>query len=572
MKGLTFVHCTPIMIESIESPSCFIPFTFPKGAYTLPERFTFPFQYIPHPLCERAAEAVQAYLDETNIAHDFGLEDASKGKPTGKMFGVLVVQNQQGELGYLRAFSGRLANSYHQPNFVPPVVDLLQPDGFFRQGERQIDALSAQILALESSTAYQSTKAHYEEITKQIQEELKQAKFALKQAKAIRDEKRLVSRGSLSDTAYEDLKRSLEKESLVIRMDFKRLRKSSKERLAEEQQKFEFFSLKLERLKTERRERSAQLQNQLFDQFTFLNQAGKQKSLKDIFGKIQPPAAAGECAAPKLLHYAFLHQLKPIAMAEFWYGAASPSQIRQHGQYYPACRGKCEPILGHMLEGMELDPHPLLEHFHTPGPLEIAFEDEHLLLVKKPAKFLSVPGKKVRDSVLWRMQQSYPEATGPLLVHRLDFATSGLLLVAKKKEVHQALQYQFYKRSIEKRYVAILEGHLKEKGGTIDLPLRVDLDNRPRQLVCYEHGKTARTHWELLDQGEGQSRVHFFPVTGRTHQLRVHAAHPLGLGVSIKGDILYGHPADRLYLHAEGLSFIHPIRQKVMEFEWKAPF
>jgi tRNA pseudouridine32 synthase / 23S rRNA pseudouridine746 synthase len=267
-------------------------------------------------------------------------------------------------------------------------------------------------------------------------------------------------------------------------------------------------------------------------------------------------------------------------MAEFWWGQSPSSEIRKQGHFYPACKSKCEPILGHMLQGIDMGVNPMNINPAEGKDLTIMYEDDYLVVVNKPADFLSVPGKRVDDSVFTRMKNKYPEATGPMVVHRLDMSTSGLLLIAKTKEVHQHLQNQFLKRKIKKRYVALLAGtmmheeHLEALNteGFIDLPIRVDLDDRPRQLVCYEHGRFAQTKWQLIEHLENQTRVHFYPLTGRTHQLRVHAAHPKGLNMPIVGDDLYGKRADRLYLHAEYLEFTHPISEEVIQVEAKADF
>lgn len=259
-------------------------------------------------------------------------------------------------------------------------------------------------------------------------------------------------------------------------------------------------------------------------------------------------------------------------MAEFWWGKSPSSEIRKHGFFYPACKSKCEPILTHMLEGLEMDENPMLINPAIGKNLDIVYEDAYLLVINKPGDFFSVPGKNIHDSVLNRMKMLYPEATGPLIVHRLDMGTSGLMLIAKTKEIHQHLQSQFIKRRIKKRYAALLDGIVDTDEGFINLPLRVDLDDRPRQLVCYEYGKSAQTAWKVVQRFDNQTKIHFFPITGRTHQLRLHASHPKGLNMPIKGDDLYGRKADRLYLHAEFLEFVHPITNEVVHVEVSAPF
>ncbi|MND52220.1 Ribosomal large subunit pseudouridine synthase A [compost metagenome] len=259
-------------------------------------------------------------------------------------------------------------------------------------------------------------------------------------------------------------------------------------------------------------------------------------------------------------------------MAEFWWGQSPKSEIRIHGQFYPACRGKCEPILAHMLEGVEMDENPMLTNPAEGRDVEIVYEDEALVVVNKPAEFLSVPGKNVQDSVYERMRLKYPNATGPLIVHRLDMSTSGIMLVAKTKESHKVLQEQFIKRTIKKRYIALLDGVVESEEGFIDLPLRVDLDNRPHQLVCYEYGKPACTKWEVVERKNNKTKIHFYPITGRTHQLRVHAAHPMGLNSPIVGDDLYGNKGERLHLHAEWIEFKHPTSKEIMTIQVEAEF
>jgi tRNA pseudouridine32 synthase/23S rRNA pseudouridine746 synthase len=331
------------------------------------------------------------------------------------------------------------------------------------------------------------------------------------------------------------------------------------------------FTATINQLKEERRKKSAQLQQQLFEQYAFLNQYQELKSLGEIFNG-NPPAGAGECAAPKLLHYAFQNDLKPIAMAEFWWGQSPKSEVRKHQQFYPACTGKCEPILRHMLKDIPLEDNPFKNNPAEGKTLEIVYEDDYLTVVNKPAEFLSVPGKDITDSVWSRVKMLYPNASGPLVVHRLDMSTSGLLLIAKSATVYKNLQAQFIQRKVKKRYVALLDGNVNESKGVIDLPLRVDLDNRPNQIVCFDYGKPAKTEWEVLEKRGNQTLVHFYPITGRTHQLRVHAAHQLGLNTPIVGDDLYGTKANRLHLHAESITFNHPVSKESITVTVAADF
>ena len=601
----------------------------PVSHLALPEKFTYPFHYTPHPLCVLAAEEVKEYIASR--------KEWQEELASGKMFGVLIVQtdngitnNEENQIGYLAAFSGNLGGKNLHPYFVPPVYDLLQPEGFFKIEEEQISAINIRIRELENSSSYLGSKEKWKIETEQAKAVLNQAKAELKMAKEARE----IRRQSSPELSEEE-QASLIRESQYQKAEYKRLEKEWKKRLEELETEVRHFDIEIERLKTERKERSAALQRKLFEQSRMLNAQGEVKDLYTIFEQtVQkvPPAGAGECALPKLLQYAYLHQLKPLAMAEFWWGDSPKNEIRHHGYCYPSCKGKCEPILQHMLQGLEVDENPLLNPVHEEEELEIVFEDEWLLVVNKPAGMLSVPGKaEDRDSVYHRLKKKYPEATGPMIVHRLDMATSGLLLVAKTKEVHQDLQAQFANRSIKKRYVAVLDGAIikteketkpiAEKAiliakdtvstkktakaertgntGRIELPLCLNPLDRPRQMVSSEHGKEAITEYQIISESERitsesentfnesnrideserninesrkYTRIIFYPLTGRTHQLRVHAAHPEGLGCPILGDELYGKKADRLYLHAEYIEFRHPIYGDILCIQKEADF
>lgn len=563
--------------------------TFQKSlsAFPLPEKFTYPFHYTPHPLCLAAAEEVQTYLRKQTIWQ--------AELQQGKMFGVLIVQTGKGEIGYLAAFSGILAGCNQHAFFVPPVYDLQQPDGFFKKEEDQICLLTHRIVALASDQDFLSLCRHREELEAESACELAEARKALKEEKAkraawrknqIRIEEPIVNKpagnevtpdkpNSTKSHPEEPNEAFLIRESQFQKAEYKRLERRWKERLDALQTRIDTYKAAIERLKTERKMRSAALQQQLFSQFKFLNARGETKDLCAIFHQTvqkTPPAGAGECAAPKLLQYAYLQGWKPLAMAEFWWGESPKTEIRRHGQYYPACKGKCGPILAHMLVGLEVAPNPLLQTAVAEIPLDILWEDEWLVVVHKPAGMAAVPGKAVAGSLYDRLRARYPEATGPLLVHRLDMATSGVLLAAKTKAVHQHLQAQFKNRTIRKRYIALLDGDVRVPEGRIDLPLASDPLDRPRQRVDPVAGKPALTTYRVLAYAGGRTRVALYPLTGRTHQLRVHAAHRLGLDCPIAGDELYGKKADRLYLHAEYLEFIHPVTGERVGVEKKAPF
>ena len=529
----------------------------------LPERFTYPFCYTPHPLCILAAKEVQSYLTRQTAWKDELRQ--------GKMFGVLIVQTEHGETGYLAAFSGILARKNLHPFFVPPVYDLLQPQGFFKIEEENISSINRNIRQLENDKAYAAFSAELARTIQSAENILATAKAQLKEAKTAREQRRKEKELNAQEEA------ELIRESQFQKAEYKRLERSWKARITTLQTQTEDWERRISALKSERKTRSAALQQKLFEQFGMLNYRGEVKNLCEIFGQTvhkTPPAGAGECAAPKLLQQAYLHGWKPIAMAEFWWGDSPKTEIRHHGHYYPACKGKCEPILQHMLQGLQVEENPMLKRMQVPSQnLEIVYEDPWLSVINKPAGMLSVPGKEDAVSVYSLMREQYPEADGPLTVHRLDMATSGLMLIAKTKRVHQNLQAQFKNRLVRKRYVALLEGVVPKDKGTVDLPLCLNPLDRPRQMVHTEHGKPAITDYQVLERLDGKrTRIAFYPRTGRTHQLRIHAAHPLGLHCPIIGDELYGEKADRLYLHAEYLEFTHPITGETVRITKEAEF
>lgn len=540
---------------------------------TRPEKFTFPFFYEPHSLTRIAAEQLQNYLqNQTDLEHNFGLNPNQSGFVIGKMFGVLVVQDKEGTPGYLAAFSGKLAGSNHHDRFVPPVFDMLVQNSFFLKEEEIINNINKQIEEIFADNQYKQLQSDIEKYTSLSEKEITTFKTEIRHNKENRKKLRVSQKEILSGNEYEIFESDLIRQSLRDKHDLNVLVKKWKTVLEGLQQKNEFFRIKIERLKEDRKQKSAALQKQLFEQYSFLNKAGKAKSLYDIFRETvfgKPPAAAGECATPKLLQYAFLKGYKPLAMAEFWWGASPKSEIRKHKQFYPACRGKCEPILKHMLDGIDLEDNPFLKNTSEGKTLQIVYEDQSLVVVNKPFDFLSVPGIHVQDSVYTRLQALYPNIA---VIHRLDMATSGLLVLAKTKEAHKHIQKQFLKRTVKKRYTALLNGSLKEDKGEINLPLRGDLDDRPRQLVCFEFGKKATTQFEVVGRINNTTKVYFYPVTGRTHQLRVHSAHVLGLNLPIVGDDLYGTASGRLYLHACCLEFIHPQTRQIVKFESEEDF
>ena len=535
----------------------------------VPLAFPDPFHPIPHPLAVKAAEQLQQYLDSPSFKgscpHNF--------LKIGKMFGVLVVLNDQGELGFLAGFSGKLNDSNHIDPFVPPIYDVLVDQGIYKTGETAIHELTLAIENLEQDENYHRLNIELQEHLSFAKQRIKSIKQQIKANKQARASARNQINSFDNDASQqlEQLRLASVNENLFL--------KHEKKRLEEVQQniekQLEIKQREIETKKVLRRSMSTDLQHKLFDHYFLLSAAGETSSLRSVFlnNKVEtPPAGAGECAGPKLLDFAYKHQLKPIALAEFWWGNPPPSEVRIHGNFYPSCNSKCKPILGFMLEGLHRSPSFTEVLSFENKRLEVIHEDDAIVVVHKPADFLSVPGKEIYDSVYARVLERYPEISGPIIIHRLDMATSGLMLIAKHKKAHHFLQQQFIKHTIQKRYCALLDGELAEKKGEIHLPLRVDLDDRPRQLVCYDYGKPAHTSFEVMEIINGRTRIKFYPHTGRTHQLRMHAAHPNGLNLPIVGDDLYGTPADRLYLHAEFIRFQHPTTREFVEFYVKPEF
>jgi len=392
--------------------------------------------------------------------------------------------------------------------------------------------------------------------------------------KKNRNEKRAEAKSLFSDVDFQQINKELSKDSVKDKIQLRDLKLLWLERITCEQSALDKLLNEIQEIKTNRKTLSVNLQNKIFAQYQFLNCKGETKDLIDIFNSTayyalhhKPPAGSGDCAAPKLLQYAFQQQMKPLALAEFWWGKPPKSEVRQHKNFYTACIGKCQPILGHMLAGMALDENLLLKNSGQDKVVEILYQDDVMAIINKPNEFLSVPGKNIDDCVHLQMKQHFPNATGPLIVHRLDMSTSGLMVISLTKESHKNLQQQFINRTVEKRYLALLSGILKKDEGHISLPLCGDYDDRPRQLVSFDYGKPAETNWQVIKRYKNYTKVYLSPKTGRTHQLRVHCAHVQGLNMPIVGDDLYGKKDNRLHLHAQMLKINHPITNERLHFE-----
>lgn len=577
-----------------------------------PRQFTYPFCYDVDPLAEAASEELQHYIATT------GLMSAEKG--CGKMFGVLVVEykDEEGALqrGFLAAYSGLLGGRNDWQYFVPPVFDAQQPDGHFKRTEREISAINREISAIEHDPQYLQSVAQHEEMTKRLQAEVEAFKVEVDAAKARRDARR-----KSGEPLSEEEQAEMVRESQFMKAELRRRRK------AMEQAESTFHNphaTLLKSLHRKRKQMSDELQRWLFAAYRMLNAKGEERDLIDIFREYthaMPPAGAGDCCAPKLLQYAYQHRLRPVCMAEFWWGESPASEIRHHLHYYPACRSKCLPILTHMLKGLDVAPNPLAQKRHTAEP-SVLYADEYILVVDKPAGMLSVPGK-ADDSASVSVEEYFANNSKLKIqnskflkaAHRLDMDTSGLLVLARTEQAYVELQRQFASRETVKRYEAVLSGvpkhttphstfhndvpepitqnsKLKIQNSStqpdgcleaISLPLIADINDRPRQRVDMEHGKPALTLYNIVEvrvadantavayttkkADKSLTLVHLYPKTGRTHQLRVHCAHPQGLACPILGDPLYGtERADRMYLHAAELTFRHPITGEPMHF------
>ncbi|EPR7135233.1 pseudouridine synthase [Vibrio vulnificus] len=559
---------------------CFTPFTTAIDGYALPERFTFPFYYTPHPLCVLAAEQLQQHLlTQQEWQHNFGLLNgevvSDDESAIGKMFGVLLVENAQGDIGFLSAFSGKIADQNLLPGFVPPVFDMLAEESFFRRELSEITDINHQVKQLSQSAELAQLRQQIEADRQAYQAQEQAQRQAMIEGRAARKQQREQAEATLTGDALKAVLDDLAKQSVAEKNVLKYLKLEWDEKLASEEARLQVLLTQLDTLKEQRKTLSNALQHKLFAQYRFLNVRGEQSDLNAIFAPTTspvPPAGSGECAAPKLLQYAFTHGLKPLAMAEFWWGVSPKSEVRQHKKFYPSCHSKCHPILGHMLQGLNMDPNPLEENWAEDKELEIVYQDEAMVVVNKPSGLLSVPGKTITDSAYARLQALFPDVEGPFVIHRLDMATSGLLVFALTRRANKSLQKQFISRGVQKRYVALLEGEVPQSQGEITLPMRGDPDDRPRQLVCFEHGKPAHTDWQLIETRDGRSKLYLYPRTGRTHQLRVHCAHHLGLNMPMVGDGLYGEKANRLHLHAESLELDHPYSKERLHFQVDAEF
>ena len=520
-----------------------------------------PFFYEPDALCLMAAGQVKGLV----VQHETWREEVAQGK----MFGVLVVERPTphgAELGYLAAFSGQLGGKGTWEGFVPPVFDYLQPDGYFKIHEREISEINAQLSEMERNPLLNELKLRIGHEQETAETELNAYRKMMAEAKKERENKR--RRGA---TAEEQA--AMVAESQFQKAELRRLKQRIKAQIECLQDELEVLVSAMVDLKSKRKRLSDALQRWLFQQFEMLNARGERRNLLDIFAPTPqrtPPAGTGECCAPKLLQHAFVMGYRPLSMAEFWLGRSPKTEIRREGAFYPACPGKCGPTLGFMLQGLAVQSVP--QKPVDRDALRVVYEDDALVVVSKPHGMLSVPGRDGGTSVAQLMRERYPDADSPLVVHRLDQDTSGLMLIAKTKKMHRTLQLAFENHEVKKRYVAVLDGLLppEKQQGEISLPLNGNYLDRPRQVVDWLKGKSAVTRYEVIGHEMGRTLVALYPLTGRTHQLRVHCAHPDGLNLPILGDPLYGRKADRMYLHAEVIE-VEKLGLRVEDDKWPHP-
>ena len=602
-----------------------------------PRQFTYPFCYEPHPLCIAAAKEVQRYIEESGVwaeekgpgkmfgvlcvrvrVSEKGKEKSEKGKvksEKGKEKSEKYEEGEKEQIGFLAAYSGLLAGRNDWDYFVPPVFDAQQPDGYFKTEERAISAINKEIEAILKSDTYITQRSLYESTKQTVDLALQQMRCRVAEAKQKRDTRRREAEHDGRPLTVEE-QAEMVHESQHLKAEQRRLKQQCSTMLEELHRPVVEHEERVAILRRQRRDKSDALQQWLFRQYRMLNANGEERDLIDIFGETinaMPPAGSGDCCAPKLLQYAYANGLEPVCMAEFWWGDSPKQEIRHHLHYYPACRSKCLPILTHMLCGLDVEPNPLAKP-KTKNVPSIVYEDDTIIVVDKPAGMLSVPGKAVAtdDAASCELDDATHDGDNmpiynnveeyvrhylaknsqlPKAVHRLDMDTSGLLVLALNDEAYVELQRQFASREVSKRYEAVLDGKpsvlcgapgskwltisANGREGRISLPIIADIMDRPRQRVDFDNGKTAVTDYRIERVlPNGHTLVSLYPLTGRTHQLRVHCAHNYGLGCPILGDPLYGHGChtSRMYLHAAMVELRHPVTGEKMRFQTESGF
>lgn len=529
-----------------------------KQFSSLPEKLGDPFSYLPSDAVLDAFKDFLTHLDS---------DDALKTElQKGKMIGVLVVKNSNGEIGYLLSFSGQLFGKNEHPGFVPPVFDILTPDSYYRSGENEISAIGKEIKNLENVLKLESAMVNKNSVVIECETRLAEYQEFTKQQKILRD--------SLRPTATAEEIQKMNNESSTQKNQLKRLKQEVEKAKLAANIPVDQLKNQIDNLKKQREEKSRNLQRRIFRDFRFHNTKGDEKTLLDIFSdESMPPTGAGECAAPRLLEYAYRNDYQPISMAEFWIGDSPSGRVRHSGTYYHACRSKCLPIMNFMLEGVDLEKNKL-DFDYENEEIKTLYRDDDILVISKPSGLLSVRGKECQTSVETWAESICRDYSGPKIVHRLDQDTSGIMVIALNINAYHHLQKQFENHSIQKKYVVLTEKIPSKKEQTIILPLAPDITNRPMQMISREYGLYAETYYKVVNEKEGKAMIDVYPRTGRTHQIRVHLSCKEGADAPIVGDRLYGSKSIvcRLMLHAEKITFEHPSTKKEMTFEDKAPF
>ncbi|MDZ8104767.1 MAG: pseudouridine synthase [Nostoc sp. DedQUE12a] len=510
------------------------------------------------PLSEAIAQGLMQHLAKDNY---YSRE--------GKMYGILLVELPNGEQRVLKAFSGLLHGCSVVEGWVPPIPGRDEVAFHEARTLAQLDAIKQEILILKQLNERQQ----YEKLSGEFEQQLQAMSDRHRDCKHQRQEKRQQICNTLTGEALAIALEELDAESRQQKIERRQLKRQQNEVLQPFQQLVAAADARIRELKQQRKAVSRQLQAQMHASYSLTNFAGRSQSLQQLMPE-GSPTGTGDCCAPKLLHYAATHHLKPLAMAEFWWGASSVNQDKIQGEFYGACAERCQPLMGFLLSGLKPKP-PAPDRGGIAGEVTFIYEDEWLIAVDKPAGLLSVPGRyrDRQDSVFSRLCNMLPDGMTLATVHRLDQETSGILLLARDRQTHRQLSQQFQQRQVRKVYEALLSGFVEVEQGTIELPLWGDPENRPYQQVDWQRGKPSLTQFQVMAREGDYTRVEFTPLTGRTHQLRVHAADVRGLGVTILGDRLYGCRANvnRLHLHARELSFKHP-QLGQMHLEVKTPF
>ena len=537
-----------------------------------------PFNYTPGAACEEAFSRLVARLDALKQSANPDDINFCRELEAGKMLGVLIAVDANGLRHTLYAFSGQLGigGFYHQ-GFVGPVFDYLRPDGYFKTKEAEISLQNREIAQFEKSVLAPLKRDH-ELANDKLNAEVAEYKERCRRSKLERDAKREAGIADPVEIA------AMTRQSQFEKAELHRLKKRLAATLEPIAANLAKAQSHIDAMKETRRADSEALQQWLFNNFKVLNARGESRSLSEIFADTPmmiPPSGAGECCAPKLLQEAYRQRWQPVAIAEYWYGKPKGGEVRLHGEHYPACRGKCLPVLSWMLQGVSIEP-PLDSEIQAIGAHnpEIIYENQWFCVVNKPSGMLSVPGKGAAISLQQWLEEKYGADRQVRMVHRLDQDTSGLIRAAFGQTSLKVMQSLFTMRKVEKTYVAVLEGDYQSLGipphGRIDLPLAPDWLDRPRQRIDFDGGKPAVTDYEFIATSNCRSRIMFHPLTGRTHQLRAHAASAHGLGMPIAGDRLYGKNAgnasERLLLHAQKIKFTFPLDGQPYSFESPAPF